>query len=54
MHLVCGQKGREGGGFGESFWEAEEEDQDYLQKHPGGETGHFVRPELPRPQSQTT
>jgi peptide-methionine (S)-S-oxide reductase len=32
------------------FWEAEEEDQDYLQKHPDGETCHFVRPDwrLPR------
>ena len=38
------------------FWEAEEDDQDYLQKHPDGETCHFVRPgwELPRRQSQTT
>jgi peptide-methionine (S)-S-oxide reductase len=32
------------------FWEAEEDDQDYLQKHPNGETCHFVRPgwTLPR------
>jgi peptide-methionine (S)-S-oxide reductase len=32
------------------FWEAEEEDQDYLQKHPEGETCHFIRPgwRLPR------
>ena len=32
------------------FWEAEEDDQDYLQKHPEGETCHFIRPgwRLPR------
>jgi peptide-methionine (S)-S-oxide reductase len=32
------------------FWEAEEDDQDYLQKHPDGETCHFIRPgwRLPR------
>ena len=32
------------------FWEAEEDDQDYLQKHPDGETCHFVRAgwKLPR------
>ena len=38
------------------FWEAEEDDQDYLQKHPGSEMCHFVRPgwKLPRRQSQTT
>jgi peptide-methionine (S)-S-oxide reductase len=37
------------------FWDAEEEDQDYLQKHPNGDTCHFVRPgwKLPRRQSQT-
>ena len=37
------------------FWEAEEDDQDYLQKHPDGETCHFVRPgwKLPRRPSQT-
>jgi peptide-methionine (S)-S-oxide reductase len=36
------------------FWEAQEEDQDYLQKHPDGETCHFVRPgwKLPRRPSQ--
>jgi peptide-methionine (S)-S-oxide reductase len=36
------------------FWEAEEDDQNYLQKHPGGETCHFVRPgwKLPRRQSE--
>jgi peptide-methionine (S)-S-oxide reductase len=27
------------------FWDAEEEHQDYLQKHPYGYTCHFVRPE---------
>ena len=26
------------------FWDAEEEHQDYLQKHPGGYTCHWVRP----------
>ena len=26
------------------FWEAEPEDQDYLLKHPDGETCHFPRP----------
>jgi len=26
------------------FWKAEEDDQDYLQKHPDGQTCHFVRP----------
>jgi peptide-methionine (S)-S-oxide reductase len=38
------------------FWEADEDDQDYLQKHPEGEICHFVRPDwkLPRPESQTT
>jgi peptide-methionine (S)-S-oxide reductase len=32
------------------FWEAGPEDQDYLQRHPGGETCHFPRPgwTLPR------
>ena len=32
------------------FWEAEREHQDYLVKHPGGYTCHFVRPDwrLPR------
>lgn len=28
-----------------AFWNAEEEHQDYLQKHPHGYTCHFVRPE---------
>ncbi|UYQ94446.1 peptide-methionine (S)-S-oxide reductase MsrA [Chitinophaga horti] len=27
------------------FWDAEEEHQDYLQKHPHGYTCHFIRPE---------
>jgi peptide-methionine (S)-S-oxide reductase len=27
------------------FWDAEEEHQDYLQKHPYGYTCHFIRPE---------
>jgi peptide-methionine (S)-S-oxide reductase len=26
------------------FWDAEEEHQDYLRKHPGGYTCHYVRP----------
>lgn len=32
------------------FWEAEEEHQDYLEKHPNGYTCHYVRPQwtLPR------
>jgi peptide-methionine (S)-S-oxide reductase len=35
------------------FWEAAEEDQEFLKKHPDGETCHFVRPgwKLPRRQS---
>ncbi len=38
-----------------SFWAAEEDDQDYLQKHPDGESCHFVRTgwKLPRRSSQT-
>jgi peptide-methionine (S)-S-oxide reductase len=37
------------------FWEAEEDDQDYLQKYPEGETCHFVRPtwKLPGRQSRS-
>lgn len=37
------------------FWEAEEDDQYYLQKHPDGETCHFVRPgwKLPRRESKS-
>jgi peptide-methionine (S)-S-oxide reductase len=36
------------------FWEAEEDDQDYVQKHPDADTCHFVRRgwKLPRRQSQ--
>jgi len=38
------------------FWAAEEDDQDYLQKHPDGATCHFVRPDwkLPRRETQPT
>ena len=38
------------------FWEAADEDQDYLQKHPDGQPCHFVRPgwKLRRQESQTT
>jgi peptide-methionine (S)-S-oxide reductase len=37
------------------FWEAEEDDQDYLRKHPEGDSCHFVRPgwRLPRRPSRT-
>jgi peptide-methionine (S)-S-oxide reductase len=35
------------------FWEAEPEDQDYLQKHPDGETCHFPRPDWKLPHRQT-
>jgi len=28
-----------------AFWDAEEEHQDYLRKHPGGYTCHYIRPE---------
>ncbi|GIT81171.1 peptide methionine sulfoxide reductase MsrA [Leifsonia sp. LS1] len=28
-----------------TFWDAEEEHQDYLRKHPGGYTCHYVRPD---------
>jgi peptide-methionine (S)-S-oxide reductase len=37
------------------FWEADEDDQDYLRKHPDGETCHFVRPgwKIPRRRSRT-
>jgi peptide-methionine (S)-S-oxide reductase len=27
------------------FWDAEVEHQDYLQKHPGGYTCHYIRPD---------
>jgi peptide-methionine (S)-S-oxide reductase len=38
------------------FWEADEDDQDYLQRHPDAQTRHFVRPgwSLARRHSQTT
>jgi peptide-methionine (S)-S-oxide reductase len=38
------------------FWEADEDDQDYLLKHPDGATCHFIRPDwkLPRRQPQAT
>ena len=38
-----------------AFWEAEVEDQDYLQKHPDAASCHFARPgwKLPHRQSQT-
>jgi peptide-methionine (S)-S-oxide reductase len=29
----------------DTFWDAEEEHQDYLVKHPGGYTCHYVRPD---------
>jgi peptide-methionine (S)-S-oxide reductase len=32
------------------FWDAEEEHQDYLRKHPYGYTCHYVRPEWQLPQ----
>lgn len=32
------------------FWDAEEEHQNYLQKHPYGYTCHYVRPEWQMPQ----
>jgi peptide-methionine (S)-S-oxide reductase len=35
------------------FWEAEPEDQDYLQKHPEGETCHFLRPGWKLPHRET-
>jgi len=37
------------------FWQAEEEHQDYLEKHPNGYTCHYVRPGwvLPRRESQS-
>jgi peptide-methionine (S)-S-oxide reductase len=36
------------------FWEAEEDDQEYLHKHPDAEACHFVRPgwKLPRQKSR--
>ena len=35
------------------FWEAEPEDQDYLQRNPNGETRHFVRPDWKLPHRET-
>ena len=35
------------------FWEAEAEDQDYLQRHPDGETCHFPRPGWKLPHRET-
>ncbi len=35
------------------FWEAEPEDQDYLLKHPDGETCHFPRPDWRLPGRET-
>ncbi len=36
------------------FWDAEEEHQDYLQKHPYGYTCHFVRPDWQLPEASKT
>ncbi|MBI5160436.1 MAG: peptide-methionine (S)-S-oxide reductase MsrA [Micrococcales bacterium] len=36
-----------------AFWEAEEEHQDYLRKHPRGYTCHFVRPQWRLPQRES-
>jgi len=35
------------------FWEADHEDQYYLQKHPDGETCHFPRPGWKLPRRET-
>jgi peptide-methionine (S)-S-oxide reductase len=35
------------------FWEAEAEDQDYLQRHPDGDTCHFPRPDWKLPHRET-
>jgi peptide-methionine (S)-S-oxide reductase len=35
------------------FWEAPDEDQDYLQRHPEGETCHFPRPGWKLPHRET-
>ncbi len=32
------------------FWDAEEEHQAYLQKHPNGYTCHYIRPDWKLPQ----
>ncbi len=34
------------------FWDAEEEHQNYLQKHPNGYTCHYIRPEWQLPQME--
>ena len=36
-----------------TFWEAEAEDQYYLQRHPDGETCHFPRPDWKLPHRET-
>jgi peptide-methionine (S)-S-oxide reductase len=36
------------------FWEAEPEHQDYLLRHPGGYTCHYIRPEWKLPNRKTT
>ena len=36
------------------FWDAEAEHQDYLQKHPGGYTCHYIRPEWILPKQTAT
>ena len=36
-----------------AFWEAEPEHQDYLERHPGGYTCHFIRPDWKLPVRQT-
>ncbi|WP_295122079.1 peptide-methionine (S)-S-oxide reductase MsrA [uncultured Chitinophaga sp.] len=35
------------------FWDAEEEHQDYLQKHPNGYTCHYIRPEKVLPAKES-
>src|SRR6185312_2570116 len=36
----------------ERFWQAEPEHQDYLQRHPGGYSCHFIRPSWRLPSAQ--
>lgn len=36
------------------FWEAEPEHQDYLERHPGGYTCHFLRPDWRLPQRKAS
>ena|SRR5665213_643888 len=36
------------------FWDAEEEHQNYLQKHPSGYTCHYIRPDWQLPQLSKT